>query len=72
MTKPQTCSHPIYTQALPGVCQAESGCFLCVLFVSIGTLESGLLSQSTQILKYKSPHLGFNNTKYISFATGNT
>ena len=47
--QPQTCSHPINARTLTGVCQVVrmfSNCKFHV-YVSIGTLESSLLSQST-------------------------
>ena len=50
--QPQTCSHPINAQMLTGVCQVVRMFSLCqcihvYVYVSIGTLESDLLSQNT-------------------------
>ena len=47
--QPQICSHPINIRMLTGVCQAERMFSPCQfhVYVSIGTLESDLLSQST-------------------------
>ena len=47
--QPQTCSHPINAQMLTGVCQAVRifSSYYFRVFVSIGTLESDLLSLST-------------------------
>ena len=47
--QPRTCSHPINTRTLTGVCQAVRTFSPCQfqVYISIGTLESDLLSQST-------------------------
>ena len=47
--QPRTCSHPINAHTLTGVCQAVRMFSLCQFhaYVSIGTLDSDLLSQST-------------------------
>ena len=47
--RPQTCSHPINAQTLTGVCEVVSMFSPCQfhVYISIGTLESDLLSQST-------------------------
>ena len=49
MTGPQTCSHPINARMLTGVCQVVRMFSPCQfhVYVSIGTLESDLLPQST-------------------------
>ena len=49
--QPRTCSHPINVQTLTGVCQVVRTFSPCkfYVYVSIGTLESDLLSQSTHV-----------------------
>ena len=48
--QPQTCSHPIKAQTLTGICHAArmfTFMHVCIyVYVSIGSLESDLLSQS--------------------------
>ena len=49
--QPQTCSHPINARTLIGVCQVVRmfSPYQFQAYISIGTLESDLLSQSTLV-----------------------